>query len=46
MFRFIVDLLQARQRVSNTHRCLLHFTERDLEDVGLTRADAPCFHWY
>lgn len=44
MFQCIVNLLEVRRRILNTRRCLLHFTERDLDDVGLTRADTPYFH--
>lgn len=41
MLRFLVELLETQQRISSTRRCLFHFTERELEDVGLMASDVP-----
>jgi uncharacterized protein YjiS (DUF1127 family) len=46
MLRFLVGLLETQKRILRTRRCLLHFTERELEDVGLTSGDVIYLRWY
>jgi uncharacterized protein YjiS (DUF1127 family) len=41
MLRFLLDLLVAQARIRSSHRTLLQFTDRELEDVGLLRIDIP-----
>jgi uncharacterized protein YjiS (DUF1127 family) len=45
MLRFLAKLLETRQRIVRSRRCLVHFTERELEDVGLKASDVPRRHW-
>ena len=42
MVRFLLELLEMRQRILSSRRVLVHFTDRELEDVGLMRGDVAC----
>lgn len=39
MVRYLLELLEIRQRILSSRRVLVHFTDRELEDVGLMRDD-------
>ncbi|MFC6746336.1 DUF1127 domain-containing protein [Methylobacterium persicinum] len=39
MLYLLVNLVVLRVRIRSCHRILLHFTDRELEDLGLSRGD-------
>ena len=42
MVRYLLELLEMRRRILSSRRVLVHFTDRELEDVGLMRGDVAC----
>lgn len=42
MVRYLLELLEMRRQLVSDHRILIHFTDRELEDVGLIRGDVSC----
>ncbi|MCJ2019226.1 hypothetical protein MKK84_17565 [Methylobacterium sp. E-065] len=35
MLLFLVELLETQKRVSSARRCLYHFSEHELDDIGV-----------
>jgi uncharacterized protein YjiS (DUF1127 family) len=41
MLRFLVEFYEIRRQIVSSRRCLLQFSERELDDVGLMAGDVP-----
>ena len=46
MLLFLVELFETQKRISSTRRCLYHFSERELNDIGVVLGDIGYLRQY